>query len=371
MRFFLAIVALFLIAGCFEREELHYPEPSSLSVQKEIKQAICNPGCQIVLEKGVEQKIIYNGLPASMKLKNTEKADIQIIVQQESVYEIRAAGTGQKGVVPLNTEPLFYEIKEVNSSSVVLEISEMPLPKEITNPDIQHILEPEQSMQITPEEIDHKKETQKFQKWAGLHRIELKGTSKTSNELYNNGSDGSDFVPLSEVNNANEAAEGLYLLPDRILKAMDGKTIYLSTRQGRGYTVLSSWPESNILKGMERGIILEQTITRQQAVHEFGHILDFHGIRGMYDDEQNLWSDLEEQRKELFNVAFKRDPSINDLPEGYLDLYSTANDAENFAQHFAAYVLEGEKFRKLAENDTLLRTKYDFFKEKLFEDKEY
>ncbi|MBI4738288.1 hypothetical protein HY772_01785 [Candidatus Woesearchaeota archaeon] len=41
---------------------------------------------------------------------------------------------------------------------------------------------------------------------------------------------------------------------------------------------------------MNRSSILEQTLTEQQTVHEFAHILDYHGIRGIYDDPQKHWN---------------------------------------------------------------------------------
>ena len=76
-------------------------------------------------------------------------------------------------------------------------------------------------------------------------------------------------------------------------------------------------------------------------------------------------------RDEIFEVPFKYDPKLQVLPPGYMDVYSTANAAENFAQHFMYYILYGPEFRKKAQGDELLHKKYDFFKKDLFNHLEY
>lgn len=77
------------------------------------------------------------------------------------------------------------------------------------------------------------------------------------------------------------------------------------------------------------------------------------------------------ERGELFAVPFEYDPYLPEPPSGYMDVYSTANDAENFAQHFVDYILQGDEFRTRAQNDSLLKQKYDFFREELFDGEEY
>lgn len=211
----------------------------------------------------------------------------------------------------------------------------------------------------------------RFKEWAKNHSIELVGVNKSVNEFYYNGSKEGDFLLIDDVPNAIETANGLYKIPEHLLKVMNGKTIYLSHKNGRGYTVLGSWPEQGIMVGMNRGIIIEQKLNEQQTVHEFGHVLDYHGIRGMYEDKEDYWKELEEKRNETFTVPFSYDPDLASPPAGYMDVYSTANDAENFAQHFAFYILNGKEFREKSQNDTLLKKKYDFFKNELFNEIEY
>ncbi len=209
-----------------------------------------------------------------------------------------------------------------------------------------------------------------FKEWASTRNIELVGVNKSVNDFYYNGSKQGDFLNIDNIPNVLEVSKGLYKISDDLLRVMKGKTLYLSYQNGRGYTVLGSWPEQGILAGMNRGSILEQPLTEQQAVHEFAHILDYHGIRGIYDDKENHWKHLDEKRARIFNVTFKYNPSASAAPAGYMDVYSTANDAENFAQHFAFYILQGEEFRNRAKSDSLLKEKYEFFKD-LFNGSEY
>lgn len=221
----------------------------------------------------------------------------------------------------------------------------------------------------TPDAGEYEKQVNAFLEWAKQREISIVGVNESTDHFYYNHSKPSDFLDASRVPNLLEVAKGLYKLPDELLKAMAGKSFYASYLRGRGYTVLGSWPEQGVLGGMKRGAILEQPLNEQQAVHEFSHILDYHGIRGSYDDSQNYWKHLDAERAEVFNASFAYNASLREPPEGHVDAYSTANDAENFAQHFAAFVLDAGNFRKRAANETLLARKYGFMK-KLF-GKEY
>ncbi|MBI5398254.1 hypothetical protein HZB03_02210 [Candidatus Woesearchaeota archaeon] len=220
-------------------------------------------------------------------------------------------------------------------------------------------------------EVTRRKQITEFMEWAVNHNIALVGVNESVDHFYYNGSKEGDFLDAREVPNILEVAEGLYKIPEPLLKVMRGKTFYLSHQSGRGYTVLGSWPEQNILVGVDRGSILEQTLNGRQAVHEFAHILDYHGIRGIYADLQNHFKELESQRKDVFTVPFAYNNTLPQPPVGYIDVYSTANDAENFAQHFTAYIFDAAEFRARAKTDALLKKKYDFFKDKLFDGHEY
>ena len=74
----------------------------------------------------------------------------------------------------------------------------------------------------------------------------------------------------------------------------------------------------------------------------------------------------EKEYKNIFGMT-----GLNNLPCGYITQYSTKNDNENFADHFAYYVIYGPEFRERTVNDPLLKAKYDFLKTYIFEGKEY
>jgi hypothetical protein len=54
-----------------------------------------------------------------------------------------------------------------------------------------------------------------------------------------------------------------------------------------------SWPELNILADVDRGCILSNPLPKAACFHEFAHILDYHGIRGIYEDRESRWTYLE------------------------------------------------------------------------------
>jgi hypothetical protein len=207
--------------------------------------------------------------------------------------------------------------------------------------------------------------------WSQKRGIKLVGINKTAKDLYYKGLAEEDFLPIDNIPNLLEVANGLYEIPDSLLEVMEGKTFYLSNQPGRGTVVTASWPDRNILVNVDRGCILEQRFTKRQTIHEFAHILDFHGIQGIYKDQKDYWPYLKEVRDEIFGVPFAYDRKRTTLPPGYMDVYSTANPAENFAQHFMYFILYGDEFRKKAQNDLLLQKKYDFFKKELFYYLEY
>jgi len=210
-------------------------------------------------------------------------------------------------------------------------------------------------------------EFDQFQIWADKHGIDLVGVNKNTNELYYQGFvPETDYVNWRIVPGVLIAANELYKVPENVIQVMDGKTIYFSTEFGRSYTVLGSFPDNDILVGLERGIILEQNINAHTVIHEIGHIVDYHGIQGIYDDEQNIFDHVLDDRKTIFNVTQKYQSNSGALSSGYISVYSTVNDAENFAENFAHYVVHPNEFRERLESDTLLIDEYEFMRDEVF-----
>ena len=123
-------------------------------------------------------------------------------------------------------------------------------------------------------------------------------------------------------------------------------------------------------------MVLCNPIRLWYVVHEIGHIVDYNGIKLHKGAAFTLEKTLEESKRlyreygSIFTVPEEiRNSDI--LPSGFLSTYATKNAEENFADHFAFYVLYGGSFREKLENDALLSLKYNFFKEKIFFGKEY
>ena len=209
-------------------------------------------------------------------------------------------------------------------------------------------------------------EIDQFENWANEHGISIVGVNKNSYDLYYTGYDEStDSVNWKEIPGVLIAANSLYTVPENVLQVMYGKTIYFSTEYGRSYTVLDSFPDHDILVGLNRGIILEQNINSHTVIHELGHIVDYHGIQGIYDDEQNIFDNFLDDRNFVFN-GMDNYSSDSVVSSGYVSLYSAVNDAENFAENFAHYVIYPNEFRDKILADPLLIEEYEFMRDVIF-----
>lgn len=214
----------------------------------------------------------------------------------------------------------------------------------------------------TSQELTPQQKILEFEIWAAKHGIELVGTNKNNNQLYYEGFDPkTDSVNWHEVPRVLVAANALYKIPEKYLDVMEGKTIYFSTQSGRSYAVLDSFPSYGILVGLNRGIILEQNINEYTVIHEIGHIVDYHGIRGIYGDEKNFFSDIRLIRDKVFQVTGVENPALSIIP-GHITKYSSVNDAENFAENFVNYILYPDNYLNRVLDDPLLEEEYAFFK---------
>ncbi len=209
-------------------------------------------------------------------------------------------------------------------------------------------------------------EIEQFENWANEHGITIVGVNKNSHDLYYTGyNESTDNVNWKEISGVLVAADALYKVPENVLQVMNGKTIYFSTEYGRSYTVLDSFPDHDILVGLNRGIILEQNINSHTVIHELGHIVDYHGIQGIYDDEQNIFDNFLDDRNFVFN-GMDNYSSDSVVSSGYVSSYSAVNDAENFAENFVHYVIYPKEFRDKVVTDPLLIEEYEFMRDVIF-----
>ena len=170
------------------------------------------------------------------------------------------------------------------------------------------------------------------------------------------------------------AYEALKLLPPSIIEKMNGTAVYMSTVEGHlNYALYSDESPEEIAKIyktnpniVRHGIFLLQPISKKITIHEVGHLIGTIGIQGLYGDEYSSYKNLRTEYNNIFQLT-----GLGNLPCGYVSDYSTTNDAENFAEHFSYYVVNGKGFRNRATTDPLLKAKYDFLKNHIFEGREY
>ncbi len=62
---------------------------------------------------------------------------------------------------------------------------------------------------------------------------------------------------------------------------------------------------------------------------------------------------------------------VGAIGAGYITVYSTKSDLENFAENFAYYIVYPNVFREKIQTDTLLAEKYEFMRDKIFSGLEY
>lgn len=220
------------------------------------------------------------------------------------------------------------------------------------------------SNSVYSEELD---DLEQFNIWATEHGIELVGVNKNSIDLYYYGYDSkTDRVDWRQIPGVLSVANALYKVPENVIQVMDGKTIYFSTEYGRSYTVLDSFPEYDILEGLQRGVIIERNFNPHTVIHELGHIVDYHGIQGFYNDDRHIFQDSSAKRNLVFHVTQNHTSNASTIPYGYISAYSTTNEAENFAENFAYYVLYPQEFRERILVDPLLTEEYEFLRDEIF-----
>jgi len=206
-----------------------------------------------------------------------------------------------------------------------------------------------------------------FENWAKEHDISLVGTNKNAKQLFKWSFDhNKDQVELKDVSGILIAADALYKIPDNVIVVMAGKTIYFSTEDGRSKSIHAD----GRINPLDRGFIIEQNVRAATVIHELGHIVDVHGIQGDFEDEQNVFSYAKEDRDKIFQVALESKP--NDKEKlGYITSYSSNSDLQNFAEHYAYYVVYPDVFRDEMKNDPLLVKKYEFLRDFIFSGKEF
>ena len=204
-------------------------------------------------------------------------------------------------------------------------------------------------------------EVNAFVKWLEQKNISVKGISISTDEIIHKKIlEKKDIISINEINNISNAIKIVYDVPDDVLHFINGKTLYISQKEGRGLTYIQSDVGYSQVNGLHDGVIFEQPFSKYTLIHEIGHIVD-HELT----DLRTILI-----KKEIFNNEFQ-DLSGSMQNEGFITSYSKINENENFAEHFVNYVLNAEKFRIMSEHDLILKAKYDFFRDYVFDGFEF
>lgn len=208
-------------------------------------------------------------------------------------------------------------------------------------------------------------EVSEFQAWADERNIHLFGIDVSSQKLVSQDGGSIVYIDISTIPGIHEAYAGLKLLPDYVLHLMEDKAIYLSSIAERPYTIISVSEQQDIIPGF----VLTQPMTKDHAIRELAHIINFHGIQGM---DTRTYADLANHKQEFDSIFFVplQDRNAQETV-GYISDVAKEGVELNFAEHLLSYVLEGRNFRAHASTDPKLAKKYIFIRDVIFAEKEY
>lgn len=195
--------------------------------------------------------------------------------------------------------------------------------------------------------------------------------SRNSCDLYNYGLRLEDIEDFASVEPGVLAVlDSLSRIGDRVLAFLGETGIYVSTRSGRSYAILSPFErnrggspgEAFPLRNLRRGYIFEKVAGGYDvgvATHEAGHVLDGR-VRGLYTTEA-FCAGL---RKEL---GPRREAWAESLagsgPEDFLTPYARSNASEDVAECFRMFVHDPETFLARARGNRRLLEKYAFMRD--------
>lgn len=314
--------------------------------------------------------VVISGAAVSLVAKNKNKAN-----------ELKIMKVEMSDVSPQSSEPLMGEVEphsidktpereaehtDGDGTSVIQEVGLSPenqpvIPSDQKQSIINNALEPPTD---PSRKLPDAAQSAEFMNWANGRGIALQAITAGVDDLYYNRYELAQHnISLSKIPGLTVAYSALRNIPGSVLEVMRGKTIYFSTSSDRPYANLTG-DYGGTLKNTKAGFILTQPMSEESTIHEFGHIVGYHGIEGLYGFS-SPFSDLKTDYDALFDTGgIAYPPSAT--PKGYISSYATANKAENFAEHFAYYVSKAGEFKLKAIGDDLLAKKYDFFNTKLF-----
>lgn len=149
-------------------------------------------------------------------------------------------------------------------------------------------------------------------------------------------------------------------------------------------TLMFRFDDPTAPRGLAGGyvIILNGNVSNESEfkalfTHELGHVVDFEYMQGtsnqsseFYDKDIPIVSD--DPSLEFYRICWSSSliQNQNCNNSDFVTGYAQTDVFEDFAESYITYVLHGKEFRKMSEESTILKQKYDFIKT-LFKDVEY
>lgn len=114
-------------------------------------------------------------------------------------------------------------------------------------------------------------------------------------------------------------------------------------------------------------------------LHEFAHIIDLGGLSGSHESGESAFYDgafpvfRDDPSLQFYEISWKnsaeRKSEMSELD--FVSGYAMTDPFEDFAESLLFYRLHGSSFRELAKERPVLKEKYDFFRETIFQGKEF
>jgi len=113
------------------------------------------------------------------------------------------------------------------------------------------------------------------------------------------------------------------------------------------------------------------------AIHELGHVVDLGLMKGSsympssFKDGNRIIP-VDDPSLGFYQISWRNEKDRrSNVREDYVSGYAMTDPFEDFAESFIYYVLHGEHFKMLAENNTTLARKYEFLQSKVFDGQEF
>jgi hypothetical protein len=189
---------------------------------------------------------------------------------------------------------------------------------------------------------------------------------------------GTKYKPESEVSDPmslNRCKSMVYKtlksLPEEPVKHLKHLTLYFSDTGRRG------------LGGGNTIILRCKNVTDEELVgvliHEMAHIMDtgvmqgtpqsgksefMDGLQPIYNNDASL---------EFYKLSFEDSETLKKGANrlDFVSGYAMTDAFEDFAESYTYYILHGTEFRQLAQQNKILKAKYEFLKTRVFNNKEY